>query len=47
VARPLFSIFLCAGKKGSGDLIIGFACDEIPRFWGALIAGDELKRGVN
>jgi len=33
-------------KKGSGDFTIGFACDEIPRFWGALIAGDEPKRGV-
>jgi len=33
-------------EKGSGDLTIGFACDEIPRFWGALIAGDEPKRGV-
>jgi len=32
-------------KKGSGDLTIGFAC-KIPRFCGALIAGDELKRGV-
>jgi len=30
-------------EKGSGDLTIGFACDEIPRFWGALIADDEPK----
>ena len=34
-------------KKGSGDLTIGFACDKIPSFWGALIAGDEPKRGAN
>jgi len=36
--------FLCGGGKESGDLTIGFACNEIPRFWGALIAGDESKR---
>jgi len=30
-------------KKGSGDLTIGFACDQIPRFWEALIVGDEPK----
>ena len=34
-------------EKGSGDLTIEFACDEIPSFWGALIAGDEPKRGAN
>ena len=34
-------------KKGSGDLTIEFACDKIPSFWGALIAGDEPKRGAN
>jgi len=33
-------------KKGSGDLTIGFACDKITRFWQALIADDEPKRGV-
>jgi len=46
VARLLFSVFLCGGGKGSGDLTLGFACDTIPRFWGALIVGDEPKRGV-
>jgi len=30
----------------SGDLTIGFACDKIARFWRALIADDEPKRGV-
>ena len=34
-------------KKGLGDLTIEFACDEIPSFWGALIAGDEPKRAAN
>ena len=34
-------------KKGSGDLAIEFACDEIDRFCRALIAGDEPKRGAN
>ena len=34
-------------KKGSEDLTIEFACDKIPSFWGALIAGDEPKRGAN
>ena len=34
-------------EKGSGDLTIEFACDEIPGFWGALIAGDEPKRDAN
>ena len=33
-------------KKGSGDLTIEFACDEIDRFCRALIAGDEPKRGA-
>jgi len=33
-------------KKGSGDLTIGFACDKITRFWRALIADNEPKRGV-
>jgi len=33
-------------KKGTGDLTIGFACDKIARFWRALIADDEPKRGV-
>jgi len=33
-------------EKGSGDLTIGFACDKIARFWRALIADDEPKRGV-
>jgi len=47
VARPLFSVFLCGGgKKGSGDLTIEFACDKIARFWRALIADVEPKRGV-
>jgi len=41
-----FPFFFVVAEKGSGDLTIGFACDEIPRFWGALIAGDEPKRGV-
>jgi len=41
-----FPFFFVVAEKGSGDLTIGFACDEIPRFWGVLIAGDELKRGV-
>jgi len=31
-------------KKGSSDLTVGFACNEISRFWGALIAGDEPKK---
>ena len=34
-------------KKGSGDLTIEFACDKIPSFWEALIAGDGLKIGAN
>ena len=34
-------------KKGSRDLTIEFACDKIPSFWGAFIAGDEPKRGAN
>ena len=34
-------------KKGSGDLTIEFACDEIPSFWIALIAGDKPKSGAN
>ena len=33
--------------KGSGDLTIEFACDEIYRFCRALIAGDEPKRDAN
>ena len=36
------------GKKGLGTgLTIEFACDKIPRFFGALIVGNELKRGAN
>jgi len=46
VARRFFQFFFVVAEKGSGDPTIGFACDEIPRFWGALIAGDEPKRGV-
>jgi len=46
VARPFFSFFFVVAEKGSGDLTIEFACNEIPRFWGALIAGNEPKRGV-
>ena len=34
-------------EKRSGDLTIEFACDEIDRFYRALIASDELKRGAN
>ena len=41
-------------EKRVGDLTIEFACDKIPSFWGALIAGggaliagDEPKRGAN
>ena len=34
-------------EKGSGDLTIEFACDEIDRFCRALIAGDEPKTGAN
>ena len=30
-------------KKGSGNLTIEFACDEIDRFCRALITGDEPK----
>ena len=41
-----FPFFFVVVEKGSGDLTIGFACNKIPRFWEALIAGDEPKRGV-
>jgi len=41
-----FPLFFVMAEKGSGDLTIGFACNKIPRFWGALIAGDEPKRGI-
>ena len=34
-------------EKGSGDLTTEFACDKIPRFYEASIAGDELERGAN
>ena len=42
-----FHFSFVVAEKGSGDLTIEFACDEIPSFWGALIPGDELKRGAN
>jgi len=41
-----FPFFFVVVEKGSGDLIIGFACDKIPRFWQMLISDDEPKRGV-
>ena len=50
VSRSLTTFFcfsLWWQKKGSGDLTIEFACDEIPRFWRALIAGDKPKSGAN
>ena len=33
-----FRFLFVVAEKGSGDLTIEFACDEIPSFWGALIA---------
>ena len=54
VARPgipvvlrIFFVFLCGGGKWSGDLTIEFACNKIPRFCRALIAGDESESGAN
>ena len=32
-------------EKGSGNLTIEFACNEIDKFCRTLIAGDEPKRG--
>ena len=43
-SQTVFPFFFVVAEKGSGDLTIEFACDEIPSFWGALIAGDEPKR---
>ena len=49
LAKPdrFFHFSLWWWKKGSGDLTIEIACDEIDRFCWALIAGDKPKRGAN
>jgi len=44
VARALFLFFVA--EKGSGDLTIGFVCNEITRLCQGLITDDESKRGV-
>ena len=45
LAQPdRFFVFLCGGGKRIWGLTIEFACDEIPRFCGAFIAGDEPKK---